>query len=90
MPACTRPGFNAVAARRRPTQPRAEERDAKLGGDALAMRRPVVSLRLQAMVDVEGSDPGAIGRAGGGMQQGRGIKAAAEGDRNGLSGSWCR
>jgi hypothetical protein len=54
------------------------------------MRRPVVSLRLQAMVDVEGDDLGAIGRAGGGMQQGRGIKAAAEGDRNGLSGSWCR
>jgi hypothetical protein len=54
------------------------------------MRRPVVSLRLQAMVDMEGDDPGAIGRVGGGMQQGRGIKAAAEGDRNGLSGSWCR
>jgi hypothetical protein len=54
------------------------------------MLGPGIGLRLQAVMDMKGNDMLPRVRADRGMQQSRGIEAAAEGDRYDITGSWCR
>eukprot|EP00042_Codosiga_hollandica_P001260 m.925523 g.925523 ORF g.925523 m.925523 type:complete len:137 (-) comp132159_c0_seq1:1039-1449(-) len=88
------PGFDALGWPRPAIKPSARELHPQFAGHSFAMHRPIVGLRLQAMVHMEGNDSLLRRRPGDGMEQRRRIEAAAEGDRycltGSISGSWCR
>jgi hypothetical protein len=76
-----RPGFDAGAGRRRVLDPMDLAGHAQPSGLALAMRRPRIGGRLQAVMHVDRDEPGACWRAGrGGVHQHCGIESAAPAD----------
>jgi hypothetical protein len=77
-----RPGLQPLAGCAPRVQAHAAERHAQAGRDGLAVRRPALGQRLQAVVHMDRMQPDPIAAAGQCVQQHAGVQAAAEGDQH--------